>query len=293
MLNYDMPLYRPPSEGENLIIQVTIGCSFNRCSFCSMYHEKSFQTRPLAAVLTEIERVASRWSQVRRVFLADGDALVLPTAHLLSILRHLIEYFPKLNRVSCYALPGNLLGKSLTELALLREHRLTLLYYGIESGYAPLLKRVRKGATPTTMIEGLQKAAEANIKVSATVVLGLGGVDLWQEHVDGTLELLHKAPITYLSTLQLYLEDSVRDEFMARFAKPFMFQDDLAILAEQYRLIENLLSPPKRIIFRSNHASNALALAGNLPKDRLRLLAEITNAREGGCGLRPDWLRSL
>ena len=288
-----MPLYRPPSEGENLIIQATLGCSFNSCTFCSMYHDKSYRARPLADVLSDIERAASWGPDVRRVFLADGDALVLPTDHLLAILAHLSRFLPRLTRVSCYALPGNLIKKSVSELTLLRENRLSLIYYGIESGHAPLLKQIRKGASPSVMVEGLQKAAEAQIKVSATVVLGLGGQKNWHSHIDGTVELLSKAPLNYLSTLQLYLEDSVRADFLARFDPPFEFQDDQAILEEQYRLIEKLTDPPKRVIFRSNHASNALALAGNLPTDRLRLLSEIRAAQSGGVGLRPDFLRSL
>jgi hypothetical protein len=293
MLEYDMPLYRPPSEGENLIIQATLGCSFNHCTFCSMYHDKHYMERPLAAVLADIDQAATWWPGARRVFLADGDALALPFNHLQRILTHLAETFPRLTRVSCYALPGNLIKKSVRELTLLRESRLSLLYYGIETGDPPLLKRIRKGATPSVMVEGLAKVAEAGMKVSATVVLGLGGRDGWHSHIDGTAELLKKVPLNYLSTLQLYLEESVRDRFLSRFDPPFEFQEDQAILLEQYRLLEQLSSLPKPLIFRSNHASNALALAGNLPKDRLRLLSEIQKAQEGGVGLRPEFLRGL
>ncbi|MBF0453774.1 MAG: radical SAM protein [Magnetococcales bacterium] len=293
MLKYEMPLYRPPSEGNNLIIQATIGCSFNRCTFCSMYREKSYRARELDSVLSDIDKGAAWWPEASRVFLADGDALALPTEHLIQILTHLARRFPRLTRVSCYALPANLLNKSVAELALLRANRLSLIYYGIESGYAPLLKRIRKGASPAAMVEGLLKAHEAQIKVSATVVLGLGGKELWQEHIEGTVALLHQVPLHYLSTLQLHLEESVQADFLARFDPPFEFQDDEAVLAEQYRLIDTLTTPPKRLIFRSNHASNALALAGNLPKDRLRLLAEIDAARQQESGLRPEWLRSL
>ncbi len=143
------------------------------------------------------------------------------------------------------------------------------------------------------MLEGLLKAEQAKMKISATVVLGLAGQDGYKEHIDGTVELLKKAPINYLSTLQLFLEDSVRPQFLAGFKSGFKFQDDRAILSEQYRLIDKLTELPKRVIFRSNHASNALALAGNLPKDRLRLLSEIKAAQEGTKSLRPDFLRGL
>ncbi len=293
MLNYDMPLYRPPSEGDNLIIQATLGCSFNRCTFCSMYYDKNYVERPLDTVLADIDEAASLWPDARRVFLADGDALALPMDRLMAILDHLGQRFANLNRVSCYALPANLLKKSVAELQLLKGNRLTLLYYGIESGDARILRLIKKGASPQAMEEGLLKAHAAGMKVSATVVLGLGGKELWRSHIDGTVELLSKVPLHYLSTLQLYLDEAVRERFFAEFDPPFEFQDDMAILKEQRRLIQGLTHLPRRVIFRSNHASNALALAGNLPTDRERLLGEIDAALAGRLGLRPEFLRSL
>ena len=293
MPNYDMPLYRPPSEGENLIIQVTLGCSFNRCRFCSMYREKRFQIRPLDRVFADIDQAVSTWPEARRVFLADGDALVLPSDHLLPILQYLDRRLPNLNRVSCYALPANLLKKNISELTALRQHKLSLIYYGIESGSPEILKRITKGATPGGMVEGLLKAREAGIKVSATVVLGLGGQPLWREHVEGTVALLHQAPVTYLSTLQLVLDPALEATFRAAFAPPFALQDDAGMLAEQHLLIASLTQPPQRIIFRSNHASNALALAGTLPGDREKLLEQIEAAQRHGTALRPWWLRGL
>ncbi|OSM02122.1 putative radical SAM domain protein [Magnetofaba australis IT-1] len=233
------------------------------------------------------------WPDATRVFLADGDALTLPTDELLRILDYLQTHLPGLTRVSSYALPANLRKKSVTELERLSAARLTLLYYGIETGAPALLKRITKGATPDGMVDGLNKAAQAGMKVSATVVLGLGGANHWQEHIDGTVELLQRAPLSYLSTLQLYLEESVRDDFLAAFDPPFIAQDDIAILREQHRLIDALTDPPQRLIFRSNHASNALALAGNLPRDRDKLLAQIDAALSGDAPLRPAYLRGL
>ncbi len=292
MLNYDMPLYRPPSEGNNLIIQATLGCSFNQCTFCSMYKSKEYQARPLSDTFSDIDRAAQGWPEASRVFLADGDALALPTADLLKILEKLAATFPRLTRVSCYATPSNLLRKSPEELATLRQAGLSLLYYGIETGDRELLKKIKKGATPRSLHESLHKAKEARIKISATVVLGIGGSTHWQNHIDGTVALLNSAPVTYLSTLQLFLEPEVQQDFMAKFAEPFHPQDDHAILLEQKRLIAGL-DPPNPVIFRSNHASNALALAGNLPKDRPRLLAQIDAVLNGGAGMRPRHLRGL
>ncbi len=290
MLRYHMPLYRPPSEGDNLIIQVSLGCSFNRCSFCSMYRGKEFSLRPLEAVLADINHMGRTCPGVRRVFLADGDALVAPTEHLIAILSALQEAFPSLERVSSYALPANLMKKSATDLTLLREQKLTLIYYGIESGSADLLKRITKGATPRSMREGLAKAKQAGLQISATVILGLGGQTHWQAHIDATAELVNQVELDYLSTLQLGLEPSIREEFYQKFREPFLPQDDFGILAEQARLVERL-EPSAPLIFRSNHASNALALAGTLPRDKERLLAALAMAQAGQVGLRPAWMR--
>ncbi|MCC2113035.1 MAG: radical SAM protein [Hyphomicrobiales bacterium] len=289
---YDMPLYRPPSEGRNLIIQATLGCSFNRCTFCSMYASKVFEARPLPTVLAEIDRMAAAFPEAHRVFLADGDAMTLATDRLVVLLDHLAARFRNLARVSAYATPKNLLDKSPEELALLRQKGLRLVYLGIESGANLILKRVIKGASQKTHAAALKKAADADIKVSATVILGLGGRSDWREHIDGTAELVNVAPPTYLSTLQLYLEDDAVAGFMATQPAGFAFQDDEAILAEQARLISRL-DPPRPVIFRSNHASNCLALSGTLPRDRDRLLGEIDAVLSGAGRIRPEFLRGL
>ncbi len=290
LLNYDLPLYRPPSEGKNLIIQVTLGCSFNRCSFCSMYRTKEFSVRPLEQVLGEIERLGRDYPTVRRVFLADGDALAAPTDHLLTVLQALHAAFPRLERVASYALPNNLRKKTVAELQSLRENRLSLIYYGIETGSADLLKRITKGATPQAMIEGLNKAKEAGLRISATVILGLGGQNHWQEHIDATAELVNQVALDYLSTLQLGLDPMIREEFFKKFREPFLPQDDFGMLEEQTRLLQRL-EPPAPLVFRSNHASNALALAGTLPQDKEKLLALLALAGKGQVGLRPFWVR--
>ncbi len=289
---YDAPLFRPPSEGNNLIIQATLGCSFNRCTFCSMYKSKDYAARPLADVFADIAAAAKAWPDASRVFLADGDALALPMDSLRAILGELAKELPDLNRVSAYATPQNLLQKSAEELAELKALKLSLVYLGIESGATPILKRIRKGASQKTLVRALAKARAAAVKVSATVILGLGGQDHWQEHARATAELINREPPTYLSTLQLTLEEAAHDGFLAAQGAEFRFQDDDGILAEQEMLL-SLLDPPRPVIFRSNHASNCLALAGNLPKDRGRLLAEIAAARAGAAPLRPLHARGL
>lgn len=290
LIDYDLPLWRPPSEADSFILQATLGCSFNHCSFCSMYRTKAFAIRPLQTVQTDIQTVARAYPGTRRVFLADGDALAAPTDYLLTLLGNLHTAFPRLERVSTYALPANLLKKSVEELARLRQAGLTLLYYGIETGSADLLKRITKGATPEAMITGLTKAKQAGLKISATVILGLGGQMHWQEHIDATADLVNQVELDYLSTLQLMLDPAIYQEFHRKFREPFQEQDDHALLAEQVKLIERL-NPPAPLTFRSNHASNALALAGELPRDRERLLAQLALALTGGVRLRPEWLR--
>jgi len=291
-LIYDMPLFRPPSEGENLIIQATLGCSFNQCSFCAMYRSKRYVERPLDEVCRDIDAAARDWPETRRVFLADGDALALPTAQLLAILDKLAASLPRLTRVSCYATPGNIRRKSAAELEQLRARKLTLLYVGIESGADRILRKVTKGATQRSIAAALTQAHESGIKVSGTVILGLGGTTYWQEHIDGTLELLARAPLSHLSTLQLTLDDSIEAEFRSKFAEPFVLPDDLAILREQERLLQGI-APPQPLIFRSNHASNALALEGTLPRDRARLLDQVHAALAGERALRPHYLRGM
>lgn len=292
LFSYDEPLYRPPSEGRNLIVQATLGCSFNRCTFCSMYKSKTYQARPFEVVAAEIDMMAARYPGAERVFLADGDALVLPTDHLLKLLDHLSQRFPHLTRVSCYAMPKNLNDKTAEELALLRSRGLKLVYLGIESGSNLILKRIIKGASQKTHISAIERARAANIKVSGTVILGLGGQADWEAHIEGTAELINKAPPTYLSTLQLMLDDASYDDFMSHQPDDFQMQDDEGILLEQERLL-SLLDPALPVIFRSNHASNCLALSGNLPRDRERLLSEIAAVRTGAASVRPAFMRGL
>jgi hypothetical protein len=291
-IRYDMPLYRPPSEGNNLIVQATIGCSFNRCTFCSMYVSKEFRARPLEDIRADIDAGARAWPDAGRVFLADGDALTLPTEQLIRILDHLAARLPNLTRVSAYATPKNLNEKSLDELTRLRGRKLSLVYMGLESGETSVLKRIMKGASQGSHARALARARAAGLKVSATVILGLGGKADWEAHIAGTAELVNREPPTYLSTLQLDLEPSVYGRFMERQEPGFEFQDDAGILAEQERLL-SLMNPPRPVIFRSNHASNCLPLAGNLPKDRDALVAIVAAAREGRQPLRPRWIRGL
>lgn len=294
-MNHTYPLYRPPSEANSLIFQVTEGCSFNRCSFCSMYRDKSFSEKPLAQVLAEIHHAALLHPDTRRIFLADGDALYRDVASLQTILDTLYKSFPMLTRVSSYALPNNLITKSASELTQLKAAGLQLIYYGIESGNPTLLKCITKGATSQKIIDGIQKASNAGIKVSATVILGLGGRQYWKEHIEGTAELVNQLHLNYLSTLQLTLDDAIKDEYLQKFNRQncqFEPQSDKGMLKEQM-LFVSLIKPLSPVIFRSNHASNALPLKGVLPKDRAKILKQLDGAYDDETQLIPSWLRGL
>jgi tRNA A37 methylthiotransferase MiaB len=280
MPNYDFPLYRPPAEADNIIVQATYGCSYNGCSFCSMYKSKKYVAREPEEVFTEIDALAQRYPDARRVFLADGDALSLPTGHLLELLRRLKSAFAKLGRVSSYASAQNLLEKSEAELRSLKEAGLSLVYYGIESGSDAVLEKINKGVTSEQIVASLNKASGTGLKVSATVILGIGGEEHTHEHIRGTAAVVNAVRVNYLSTLQLGLDEEAGAGFLRRFGD-FTMLGDAELLDEQRRFLQ-LLSPSNRVIFRSNHASNALHLAGTLPADAPRLLAEVDAALAAG-----------
>ncbi|MDH5464684.1 MAG: radical SAM protein [Thiovulaceae bacterium] len=281
MLNYNFPLFRPPAEANNIIIQATLGCSHNQCTFCSMYKSKKYSVRPLEEVYKEIDTLSTHFPEANKVFLADGDALALTTDHLISLLDYLSQSFPRLSRVSVYATAQNLLQKSPAELTSLRESKLTLLYFGVETGDETLLQFIHKGVKSEEIIEALDKAHAAQMKVSATVILGLGGKAKSKEHIQATATLLNATQVTYLSTLQLGLEENIKEHFLHPFHGNFKALTDQEIIEEQKQFI-TLLNPKNKLIFRSNHASNALPLKGTLPKDRQRLLNEIDRARTLG-----------
>lgn len=273
MIDYSFPLYRPPAEANNIIIQATYGCSHNNCTFCSMYKSKKYQVRKIEDIFKEIDPLANMYPDANKVFLGDGDALSLETDYLVEVLQYLKQSFPKLSRVSVYATAQNVLEKSEEELRLLHDNNLNLIYFGIETGNNKLLKKINKGVTSNQIIESLNKASRANIKISATVILGIGGEAYTNEHIMDTATIINSTMINYLSTLQLGLEEDVRERFLKHFDN-FNMLDDYQVLDEQKRFLE-LLNPINKVIFRSNHASNAFHLAGTLPKDTMRLLQEL------------------
>jgi radical SAM superfamily enzyme YgiQ (UPF0313 family) len=293
-IRYVEPVFRPPSEAESLILPVTDGCSWNRCTFCEMYTapQKAFRARDEAEVVDSIRRTGERYgAQVRRVFLADGDALVLPTRRLLAYLEAIRTHLPAVHRVSSYCLARNLTKKSVAELKTLADAGLRLAYLGAESGDDEVLARVNKGETFESTRTALDKLGEAGITRSVMILNGLGGEALSAQHADNSARLINATRPEYLSTLVVTLHDAGR-----RFLQAW---PDWQALSQQglFREMERFLAALEleRTVFRSDHASNWLVLKGTLGADKARLLAQVRAAiaQPESAPLRPAWLRGL
>lgn len=289
-LNYDYPLYRPPSEANSMIFQVTLGCSFNKCSFCNMYRTKDYSERPWDEIKLEIDLSSKYYPDTKRIFLADGDALNLSTERLVQIIEYLYKKFPNIERVSSYAMPKNLLQKSDKDLKKLKNAGLSMFYVGIESGNDVVLKKVTKGATFKTIIESCNKAMNNDYILSCMVILGLGGTTYSKEHIIDTAKVLGEVSPNFVGALNLQLEDGVYEEFMTKYAEPFTFLNDSQILDELELLVSNI-NPKREIIFRANHASNVYSIKGTLPQDKLKIINLIKNLREHPEMLKPKMLR--
>ncbi|MEO9276996.1 MAG: radical SAM protein [Nitrososphaera sp.] len=279
MLNYDYPLYRPPSEARSLIFQVTLGCSFNKCSYCNMYRTKEYVERPWDEIKMEIDLAAKHMPDTKRIFLADGDALNLSTEKMIQILQYLREKFPDYERISCYAMPKNILEKSSEDLKKLYDAGLTMFYIGIESGSDLILKKVTKGATGQTIIKACQKAKDSGYTISCMVILGLGGKTYSKQHIEDTANVLSISAPHYVGALTLHLEDGIREEFLTKFKEPFLPIDDSDALNELELLITKM-QPRSPVIFRANHGSNAYPIGGTFPQDKAAMLEKISYLKE-------------
>lgn len=279
--SYDTPVFRPPSEARSFILRVTRGCAHNHCTYCNMYRGVKFEKLTDEEILRQIA-MAYEYGRdyVRRVFLADGDALVLPTERLLAILAELGRRFPHLERVSSYAAPRDILGKSPAELEALRKAGLTLLYYGMESGDTETLRAIRKGVDGEESIEVGRRVIAAGMQLSVMVILGIAGVPGSRRHALATARALSAIRPTMLSalSLMLYRGSELKEQFERGEFEPL----SPAGLMEELRLmIEHLELPEtEHCIFRSNHVSNYVQLAATLPREKDLLLADIDRARE-------------
>ena len=293
-IRYVEPVYRPPSEAQSLILPVTDGCSWNQCTFCEMYQapQKAFRARSEDEVLDSLRRTGERYgSQIRRVFLADGDALVLPTRRLLAILEAIRQHLPAVHRVSSYCLARNLKKKSVAELTELRAAGLSMAYLGAESGDDEVLARVSKGETFDTTRDALDKLGAAGITRSVMILNGLGGQQLSAQHADNSARLANATQPEYLSTLVVSFPHGE-----ARFRTGFPGWEPLGqhgLFVEMERFLSQL--ELNRSVFRSDHASNILVLKGTLGADKARLLEQVRQAiaTPEAAPLRPEWARGL
>ncbi len=291
-MRYEGAIYRPPSEANSLILQVTIGCSHNRCTFCVSFLDKKFRERSLQEINEDIEMAARTLRGVDRVFLADGNAMVMETGKLLQVLQKLYSSFPLLERVSIYATPQDLLEKSKEELEALKKAGLGIVYLGVESGNEEILAWIRKGATREEIIAAGQRARAAGLVLSVTVINGLGGREKMVAHAVDTATLLNEIDPEYLGLLTLMVCEGTpmaRKVARGEFAVP----GPLEILYEIEVMLRHL--ELSNCVFRCNHASNYLPLKGTLPQDKEKLLKLLESVRLSGDmrKLRPEFLRAL
>ncbi|KUO76748.1 MAG: radical SAM protein [Clostridia bacterium BRH_c25] len=289
-MKYEGSIYRPPSEAQSLIIQATIGCSHNKCTFCSMYKDKKFRIRDVEEVLADIEDGRRHYRSVDRVFLADGNALAMKTEDLKRILLKISEIMPECERVGIYSSPKDILRKSDEELKELKRLGLGIAYMGLESGSDEILRNIRKGVTSLEMIEAGKKLISSGIKLSMTLISGLGGKAQWKEHALESVKVINEIDPHYLGLLTLLIEPGTDMEQQLEKGE-FELLNPREVIEETRLLIEKLNL--NNCVFRSNHASNYLALAGTLPQDKQRLLQEIEKAMNYEYGYKDEYFRRL
>ena len=291
MIKYVGDVYRPPSEAYSLIVQATIGCTHNKCSFCKMFKEKRFQTRPTEDIIADFAWARKRYRSVPRIFLADANALCLKTDKLMPILTYIEETFPECERVTIYGRASDILRKTEDELRMLREHGLTMVYIGAESGSDKVLEMCRKGETRQQLIDAVKRIEKVGIKASVTFISGLAGKDGWEDHAIQTGTMITEMNASYVSLLTLLVDPQapMYDDIQSGRLKLLTPQE---VLAETHLMLENA-NPEKTCIFRSNHASNYLSLKGDLPQDRDRFLAQIEAAMKNTGILKDERFRLL
>ena len=289
-MHYEGYCIRPPSEADSILLQVTLGCSHNRCTFCGSYPDKRFRIKDDRIILSDLLYASRHMQHEDRLFLMDGDALIIPQRRLLNILERIKEHLPQVKRVGAYANVKGIKRKSLEELKQLRQNNLGILYYGVETGDDEIRKAIHKGSTAATCIEMGRRVKEAGIQLSATVLLGIGGRERSLRHARATGELLSAMDPDFVGALTVMLipgtplyQDSVNGGFE--------LPDELGLLRELREMIT--YTHMTRGYFFSNHASNYLPIKAKLPSGKQKALNLIDAALRGEVGLTPEWLRAL
>jgi radical SAM superfamily enzyme YgiQ (UPF0313 family) len=284
------PVIRPPAEADSILIQATTGCSANGCDFCGAYTHKPFKMKPLDEILRDIQEAAIESPEARRVFLMDGDALVLSNTKLIPILEMIRHFFPRLTRIASYANGFNITTRSDEELGTLHQNQLRLIYMGLESGSDEILLMHHKRSTAAEMVAAVQRAKQAGIKSSVIVLLGLGGKDLSAIHIKETIKALNEMQPHYLSFLSLMVVPGtpLMDQVKSR---QFRELNAIELLVEAHEIMKGL--DLTRTLFRMNHASNFLPIEGTLPKDKNTMLAWLHQGITGEVSLKPEIFRGL
>jgi radical SAM superfamily enzyme YgiQ (UPF0313 family) len=290
-MDYEGTIYRPPSEAYSLLIQVTTGCSHNKCTFCGNYQDKKFKIKSLDIIKKDLQEARS-YGPVEKVFLCDGDALIIPQVRLEEMLRLINENIPTVKRIGTYGNTKSILKKSVDELKTLKELGLKIIYLGVETGNAELLKKIKKGATYEQMVEASRRVKEAGILLSATVILGVGGIENSIEHSMDTARILTDMDPDYVGALTLMLVPGT--ELYGDYkAGKFVLPDKFGFLRELYLIIAN--SNFTNCFFAANHASNYLPIRANLPQDKekiLTMISSVIDTRDLN-RIRPEYLRAL
>lgn len=290
-MRYEGKLYRPPSEADAYILQATVGCSWNHCVYCDMYREKTFRVRALDEVLDDVRAAGSRFGgRVEKVFVADGDALVMPVEHWCEVLAACRAAFPALRRVSCYAMARNVIEKGPAALARLRSAGLSMLYIGPESGDDVTLKRIAKGQDHAAHVEAARLARDAGMTLSVIFLLGAGGIERSEAHARASARLATAMDPAFLSALTLTV---VPETPLATLVRRGRFE--LPAVPDLLRELRTFVTEasPTDAVFRTNHASNYVPLGGRLPADRARIVALLDAAIDGRVRLRPESSRGL
>jgi len=285
-------IFRPPSEAESLILQVTVGCSYNRCTFCGAYREKTFRIKRFEEIKEDIDEISSYSPRVKRVFLADGDALIIPQKELIRVLSYLKEKWRGLERVGIYANAKDILRKGVEELEALKELGLGIIYLGLESGNPEVLKRIKKNATIEQLIRAGKRVKESGILLSVTVILGIGGVEHSQVHAKDTAKVLSEMDPDYVGALSLMIVPGTPIAHEIETGE-LILPTPFGLIQELETMIEN--SHMTRCFFASNHASNYLPLRIQLPEEKeeaLRRIREVLKKKDPAL-LRPEYLRAL
>ncbi len=292
-MRYKGSVYRPPSEARSYLVQVTYGCTHNKCKFCSMYRDKPFKIREMSEIVEDLHMARSYFSRVDRVFLCDGDALILSNDRLKEIIGHVYKILPEVQRISMYGSPKDVLLKSHEELVELREHGVEFIYIGAESGSDKVLANIEKGATRAEIIEAVKKIEASGIKASVTFISGLGGKDNWREHAIETGTMISEMGASYVGVLTLLLEETA-PLYQDVLDGTFKLLSAEEVVHETLLMMENInVSEDSPCVFRSNHASNYVSLRGDLPKDKEKFLKQLKTASENLHLLKDERFRAL